>query len=55
MLAWSHHDMERIDPLIIIHRLKVNPYANSVSKKRHKFNEEMYAMINKEVKKLLEA
>lgn len=55
VFAWSHHDMVGIDPFIIVHLFKMDPYTKLVAQKRRKFNEKRYVVINKEVKKLLEA
>ena len=30
VFAWSHEDMPRIDPSVIVHRLNVNPASSSI-------------------------
>ncbi|XP_013721228.2 uncharacterized protein LOC106425051 [Brassica napus] len=53
--AWSHADMPRIDPEIIMHKLQVDPLHQPVKQKRRKFAPERDAIINDEVKSLLDA
>ena len=55
VFAWSHEDMPRIDPSIIVHRLNVDPAHKPVVQKRRKFNPERYTAINEEVGKPLAA
>ena len=30
VFAWSHHNMPKIDPLVIVHRLNVNPASSPI-------------------------
>ena len=53
--AWSHADMPGIDPKIIIHKLHVDPLHQAVRQKRRKFPPERDAIINDEVRSLLDA
>ena len=34
VFAWSHKDMPGIDPLIIVHRLNVNPASSPIRQKK---------------------
>ena len=34
MFAWSHEDMLGIDPLVIVHRLNVNPASSPIRQKK---------------------
>ena len=43
-----------IDPLIAVHKLNEDPDARPIKQKRRSFNRERYAVIGKEVKKLVE-
>ncbi|WZZ27514.1 hypothetical protein YC2023_010915 [Brassica napus] len=51
--AWSHADMFGIDPMIIMHKLQVDPLHQPVRQKRRKFAPERDGIINDEVKSLL--
>ena len=51
--TWSHADMPRIDPEIIMHKVQVDPLYQPVRQKRRKFAPERDAIINDEVKSLL--
>ena len=53
VFAWSHEDMPNIDPLVIVHKLNVDPTYKPVIHKSRKFNPERYTAISKEVDKLL--
>ena len=53
--AWSYDDMPRIDPSVIVHRLKVNPASSPIRQKKRVFAPERDKAIAEEVKKLLEA
>ena len=55
VFAWSHEDMPGIDPLIIIHRLNVNPDSSLVRQKKRVFAQERDKAVAEEVRKLLEA
>ncbi|KAL5544666.1 hypothetical protein UlMin_008450 [Ulmus minor] len=55
VFAWSHEDMPRIDPNVIVHRLNIDPNFKPVKQKRRTFNAERYMAINTEVDKLLKA
>ena len=52
--AWSHKDMTRIDPEVVVHRLQVDPDHPPVKQKRRKFAPERNKVINEEVQKLLD-
>lgn len=51
--AWSHTDMTGIYPLIITHRLQVDPTHVPVKQKRRKFAAEQNKIIDEEVHKLI--
>ena len=34
VFAWSHEDMPRIDPSVIVHRLNVNPASSPIRQKK---------------------
>ena len=53
--ACFHANMPGIDPEIIMHKLQVNPLHQPVRPKRRKFAPERDAIINDEVKSLLDA
>ena len=55
IFAWSHEDMPRISPSIIIHRLNVDPTHKPVIQKLNRFNPEWHTVISEEVDKLLKA
>ena len=54
MFAWSHEDIPRIDPNVMVHRLNVNPNFKIVIQKRRSFNPERCLAISKDVDKLLD-
>ena len=37
VFAWSHEDMPEIDPLVIVHRLNVNPASSPIRQKKRVF------------------
>ena len=47
--------MGGIDPVVITHKLNVNPFFKSVKQKRRSFTPERQKAINEEVGKLLQA
>ncbi|XP_013639547.1 PREDICTED: uncharacterized protein LOC106344784 [Brassica oleracea var. oleracea] len=51
--AWSHADMPRIDPEVIMHKLQVDPLHQPVRQKRRKFAPKRDTINNDEVKSLL--
>ena len=51
----SRHDMLGINPLVIVHRLNVNPTSSPIRQKKRVFAPERDKAIAKEVRKLLEA
>ena len=51
----SRHDMLGINPLVIVHRLNVNPTSSPIRQKKREFAPERDKAIAKEVRKLLEA
>ena len=55
VFTWSHEDMPRIDPSVIVHRLNVNPASSPIRQKKRVFAQERDKAIAEEVKKLLEA
>jgi hypothetical protein len=38
VFAWSHEDMPRIDPSVIVHRLNVDPNYRPVKQRRRTFS-----------------
>ena len=55
VFAWSHDDMPRIDPSVIVYRLNVNPTSSPIQQKKRVFAPERDKAIAEEVRKLLEA
>ena len=55
VFAWSHEDMSKIDPSIIVHRLNVSPSFAPIRQKKRVFTQELDKVIVKEVHKLQEA
>ena len=55
VFAWSHKDMPRIDPSVIVHRLNVNPTSSPIRLKKRVLAQERDKAIAEEVRKLLEA
>ena len=55
VFAWSHEDMPRINPSIIVHRLNVSPSFSPIRQKKRVFAQEWDKAIVEEVRKLLEA
>ena len=37
VFAWSHEDMPRIDPSVIVHKLNVNPTSSPIRQKKRVF------------------
>ncbi|KAL0355819.1 UNVERIFIED_CONTAM: hypothetical protein Sradi_4028800 [Sesamum radiatum] len=54
MFAWSPSDFKGINPEVIVHRLNVDPMV-PVKQKKRSFGVKRNKIIEKEVKKLLEA
>ena len=54
IFAWSHKDMSRIDPSVIVHRLNVSPSFSTIWQKKQVFAQERDKAIAKEIRKLLE-
>ena len=54
VFTWSHEDMLRIDPSIIVHKLNVSPLFPPIRQKKRVFAEERDRAITEEVQKLLE-
>ena len=54
VFAWSHEDMQGIDPLVIVQILNVSPSSFPVRQKKRVFAQERDKAIAKEVWKLLE-
>ena len=40
VFAWSHEDMPGIDPLVMVHRLNVNPASSPIRQKKRVFAQE---------------
>jgi hypothetical protein len=55
VFAWCHEDMPGIDPLVISHRLYVDPNHRPIKQKRRNFARERNQAIHEEVEKLLQA
>ena len=55
VFAWKQEDMGGVDPVMITHKLNVNPSFKSVKQKRRSFAPERQKEINEEVGKLLQA
>ena len=55
VFAWNHEDMPGIDPLVIVHRLNVNPDSSPIRQKKRVFAQERDKAVAEEVRKLLEA
>ena len=55
VFAWKQEDMGGVDPVMITHRLNVNPFFKPVKQKRRSFALERQRAINEEVGKLLQA
>ena len=53
MFAWTHSDMEGIDPSVMSHRLNVDPNRKPVRQKRLAMDTERYQALKEEVDKLL--
>ena len=54
IFAWSHKDMSRIDPSVIVHRLNVSPSFSPIWQKKQVVAQERDKAIAKEIRKLLE-
>ena len=52
--AWSHEDMTRIDPKVVVHRLQVDLEYQPVKQKRRKFASKRNKIINVEIQKLID-
>ena len=55
IFAWTHEDMPKIDPSVIIHRLNVSPSFPPIRQKKRVFAPEQDQAIAEEVRKLQEA
>nr|XP_023907735.1 uncharacterized protein LOC112019452 [Quercus suber] len=55
VFAWTHKDMPKIDPSVMVHKLNVNPASLPVRQKKRVFAQERDRAIAEEVRKLLEA
>ena len=55
VFAWKQEDMGGADPVVITHKLNVNPSFKSVKQKRRSFASKRQKAINEEVGKLLQA
>ena len=54
VFTWSHEDMPRIDPSVMVHRLNVSPFFPPIRQKKRVFALEQDQAIAKEVRKLQE-
>ena len=55
VFVWTHEDMPRIDPSVIVHRLNVSPSFPPIRQKKRVFALERDQAIAEEVRKLQEA
>jgi hypothetical protein len=55
VFAWSHEDMPRIPPSVIVHRLMVDPSHQPVKQRRRSFAPKRNQAVAEEVQKLLKA
>ena len=53
VFAWTHSDMEGIDPSVISHGLNIDPSRKLVGQKRQAMDTERYQALKEEVDKLL--
>ena len=53
IFAWSHKDMSRIDPSVIVHRLNVSPSFSTIWQKKQVFAQERDKAIAKKFKSCL--
>ena len=52
VFTWSHEDIPRIDPSVMVHRLNVSPSFPPIRQKKRVFASERDRAIAKEVRKL---
>ena len=52
VFTWSHEDIPRIDPSVMVHRLNVSPSFPPIRQKKRVFASERDRAIGKEVRKL---
>ena len=55
VFAWSHEDMPRIDPSVMVHRLNVSPSFPPIRQKKRVFAPERDRAITEKVRKLQKA
>ena len=55
VFAWSHEDMPRIDPLVMVYKLNVSPSFPPIRQKKWVFTPERDQAVAEEVRKLHEA
>ena len=55
VFAWSHEDMPRIDPSVMVHMLNMSPSFPPIRQKKWVFTQEWDQVIAKEVRKLQKA
>ena len=53
IFAWSYEEMPRIDPSIVVHKIKTYPMAKPVRKKLRQVHPSKAAAIKAEIEKLL--
>ena len=51
--AWTHEDMERLNPDIMCHRLNIDEKCPPKKQKRRPMNAERYEALREEVNKLI--
>ena len=54
VFAWSHRDIPRIDPLMAVHKLNIDPGYPLVRQKKRRFTPERNRIISDEIDRLLE-
>lgn len=55
VFAWTHKDMPRIDPRVVVHKLNMNPASRPIKQKKRNFTPEHNQAVTEEVEKLLAA
>ena len=55
VFAWSSHEIPRVDPDVISHKVGLDPKAKSVMQKPRKLALECQVAVSEEVDRLLEA
>ena len=55
ILSWSYEDLKTYDTRIIQHKVPLNPNVNPFRQKLRRINLSLFPVIDKDVKKLLDA